>query len=490
MKMNELLRLTIAQMHEGLKRREFSAVELAKAHIDAVENEKFNAFVTKTPEIALAAAKRADKIIAKQDIASPMIGIPVGIKDLFCTKGIRTTACSKMLENFVPTYESNVSRLLLEKGAVMLGKLNMDEFAMGSANTNSYFGPVENVWRRSSDGEKVVPGGSSGGSAAAVAGFLCAGSLGSDTGGSVRQPAAYCGIVGIKPTYGRCSRFGMIAFASSLDQPGVFARSAEDAALILEAISGYDERDTTSVNEDVPAFSSYINNSIKGKRIGIPKEYNMDGVQDEVVVLWEKGEEWLRSSDAEIVEISLPHTKYALPVYYTISSAESSSNLARYDGVRYGLRAEAETLEEMYELTRAEGFGPEVKRRILMGAYALSSGHYDMYYNKAECARTLIKQDFISAFEKVDYILAPSSPTGAFGLNDKPNPLMMCINDVFTVPASLAGLPAMSVPVGLSSEGLPLGLQIIGNYYDEAGILNVANIIEKSAGRIIEKLVS
>ncbi|MCA4775435.1 Asp-tRNA(Asn)/Glu-tRNA(Gln) amidotransferase subunit GatA [Wolbachia endosymbiont of Mansonella ozzardi] len=484
--MNELRKLSITEMHDGLKRKDFSAVELVEAYINAVESEKLNAFVTKTPEIAIEAAKAADEHFLKQKGGMPLMGIPVGVKDLFCTKGVKTTACSKMLENFVPTYESTVSELLLKSGAAMLGKLNMDEFAMGSANTNSYFGPVENVWVRKSDGEKVVPGGSSGGSAASVAGFLCAGALGSDTGGSVRQPAAYCGVVGAKPTYGRCSRFGMIAFASSLDQAGVITRSVSDSALMLETICGYDSKDSTSSKRPVPKFSNFVNGDIKGKRIGIPKEYRMDGISEEIVHHWEKVSSDLKENGTEVVDITLPHTKYAIPVYYLICSAEVSSNLARYDGVRYGFRADADTLEEMYSLTRAEGFGKEAKRRILIGAYALSSGHYNEYYEKAQCIRALIRNDFIKAFEKIDYILVPSAPTEAFGLNEKPDPLIMCINDVFTVPASLAGLPAISVPVGLSNEGLPLALQVIGNYYDEAGILNVANVIEQNCGRVIE----
>ncbi|WP_333023132.1 Asp-tRNA(Asn)/Glu-tRNA(Gln) amidotransferase subunit GatA [Wolbachia endosymbiont of Pentidionis agamae] len=477
--MNEFLKLTLSEMQSGLRRKEFSATELVRAHVDAVENEKLNAFITKTPEIAMQAAEAADESLSKQQ-DSPMSGIPIGIKDLFCTKGIRTTASSKMLENFIPTYESTVSKLLLQNGAAMLGKLNMDEFAMGSANTNSYFGPVENVWTRKSDGEKVVPGGSSGGSAAAVAGFLCAGALGSDTGGSVRQPAAYCGVIGIKPTYGRCSRFGMIAFASSLDQAGVITRSVLDAALMLEVICGHDKKDSMSSKKEVPKFSNFITGNIKGKRIGIPKEYDMDGISEEIVSWWNKSADLMRSEGAEVVEISLPHTKYSIPVYYLICSAEASSNLARYDGVRYGLRVQADTVEEMYELTRAAGFGKEVKRRILIGAYALSSGHYNEYYEKAQCVRSLIRNDFIEAFKKIDYILVPSAPSAAFGLNEKPDPLIMSINDVFTVPASLAGLPAISVPVALSNDGLPLAMQIIGNYYDEAGILNVASIIEQS----------
>ncbi|QKX01433.1 Asp-tRNA(Asn)/Glu-tRNA(Gln) amidotransferase subunit GatA [Wolbachia endosymbiont of Cruorifilaria tuberocauda] len=486
--MNELRKLSITEMRHGLNRKDFSATELAEVHISAVEDEKLNAFVTKTPEIAIKAAKAADEYFSKQkgNMVPPLMGIPVGVKDLFCTKGIKTTACSKMLENFVPTYESTVSELLLKSGAALLGKLNMDEFGMGSANTNSWFGPVENVWTRKSDGEKVVPGGSSGGCASAVAGFLCAGALGSDTGGSVRQPAAYCGVVGIKPTYGRCSRFGMIAFASSMDQAGVITRSVSDSALMLEVICGYDNKDSTSSERLVPKFSSLISGNIKGKRIGIPKEYRMDGISEEIVHYWEKVSLNLKEIGAEVVDITLPHTKYTIPVYYLICFAEASSNLARYDGVRYGFRADADTLEEMYSLTRAEGFGKEVKRRILIGAYALSSDHYNECYEKAQRIRALIRNDFIKAFKKVDYILVPSAPTEAFGLNEKLDPLIMCINDVFTVPASLAGLPAISIPVGLSNEGLPLALQVIGNYYDEAGILNVAKVIEQNCGRIIE----
>ncbi|UWI82951.1 Asp-tRNA(Asn)/Glu-tRNA(Gln) amidotransferase subunit GatA [Wolbachia endosymbiont of Howardula sp.] len=479
--MNELRTLSITQMHHGLKKRDFSSLELIEAHIEAIECEELNAFVTKTPEIAIKAAKAADEHFFKRsdDLISPLMGIPIGIKDLFCTKGIKTTACSKMLENFIPTYESTVSYLLLKSGVACMGKLNMDEFAMGSANTSSYFGSVKNVWIRKSDAQKVVPGGSSGGSAAAVAGFLCAGALGSDTGGSVRQPAAYCGVIGIKPTYGRCSRFGMISFASSLDQAGVITRSVADSALMLETICGYDKKDSTSSRKAIPKFSKLINNDIKNKRIGIPKEYKMDGISKDIMYHWERVSYALQAQGAEIIEINLPHTKYAIPVYYLICSAEASSNLARYDGVRYGLRVNADHVEEMYSLTRAEGFGKEVKRRILIGAYALSSGHYNEYYEKAQCVRTLIRNDFIKAFEHIDYILVPSAPTEAFGLNETPDPLIMCINDVFTAPASLAGVPAISIPVGFSQECLPLALQVIGNYYDEAGILNVASIIEQ-----------
>ncbi|WP_395877481.1 Asp-tRNA(Asn)/Glu-tRNA(Gln) amidotransferase subunit GatA [Ehrlichia muris] len=487
--MKDILKLSIAEMHDKLRKREFSAVELTKFHIEAVNNEKLNAFVTKTPEIALSAAEKADYIFTHQkEKLTPLTGIPIGIKDLFCTKNTRTTACSNILKNFVPQYNSTVTKQLLNNGAVMLGKLNMDEFAMGSSNSNSCFGYVKNPWIRA-DGVEVVPGGSSGGSSAAVAGFLCAGALGSDTGGSVRQPAAFCGIVGLKPTYGRCSRFGMIAFASSLDQAGVLTRTVEDSALMLESICGYDTQDSTSANIPVPKFSESITYKIKGKRIGIPKEYELSGKYQEyteISEMWAKGIQYLKDEGAEIIEISLPHTSYALPVYYIICSAEASSNLARYDGVRYGTRIPSDDINEMYELTRGYNFGTEVKRRILIGAYVLSSGYYDAYYNKAQRIRHLVTNDFIESFKKVDYILTPTTPKEAFAINEQFDTLTMYLNDVFTVPASLAGLPAISVPIGLSKNNLPLSLQIIGNYYDEGGILNVASIIEKHTGRILK----
>ncbi|AUO54848.1 Asp-tRNA(Asn)/Glu-tRNA(Gln) amidotransferase subunit GatA [Ehrlichia canis] len=487
--MKDILKLSIAEMHDKLKKREFSAVELTKLHIEAVDNEKLNAFVTKTPEIALSAAEKADHIFThQQENLTPLTGIPVGIKDLFCTKNVRTTACSNILKNFIPQYDSTVTKLLLNNGAVMLGKLNMDEFAMGSSNSNSCFGNVKNPWIRA-DGAEVVPGGSSGGSSAAVAGFLCAGALGSDTGGSVRQPAAFCGIVGLKPTYGRCSRLGMIAFASSLDQAGVLTRTVEDSALMLQSICGYDTQDPTSVNINVPKFSESITHKIKGTRIGIPKEYELSEKHKEyaeISEMWSKGIQYLKDEGAEIIEISLPHTSYALPVYYIICSAEASSNLARYDGIRYGTRISSDDINEMYKLTRGYNFGTEVKRRILIGAYALSSGYYDAYYNKAQCIRRLVTNDFIESFKKIDYILTPTAPKEAFSINEQLDTLTMYLNDVFTVPASLAGLPAISVPIGLSKNNLPLSLQIIGNYYDEGGILNLASIIEKHTGRILK----
>ncbi|QXK92011.1 Asp-tRNA(Asn)/Glu-tRNA(Gln) amidotransferase subunit GatA [Neoehrlichia mikurensis] len=477
--MKELLKLSIVEMHHGLKNKDFSAVELAKAHINSVENENLNAFVTKTPEIALKAAQQVDILLRNNTVISPMAGIPIGIKDLFCTKHIRTTACSNILREFVPTYESTVSNKLLQHGAVMLGKLNMDEFAMGSTNLNSCFGPVKNPWKRS-DQKDLVPGGSSGGSSAAVAGFLCAGALGSDTGGSIRQPAAFCGIVGIKPTYGRCSRWGMISFASSLDQAGVLTRTVEDAALMLEAICGYDNKDSTSSKVQVPHFINYITNDIQGKRIGIPKEYQLIKCQEDIKEVWKQNIQFLQNCGAEIIDISLPHSKYSLPIYYIIASSEASSNLARYDGVKYGARVSSDNLNDMYELTRSLNIGQEAKTRILIGAYVLSSGYYDAYYDKAQRIRHLIMQDFVKAFEQVDYILTYATPNEAFAIDEKPDALNMYAEDIFTVPINLAGLPAISVPVGLSKNKLPLSLQLIGNYYDEGGILNVANIIQKS----------
>ena len=487
--MKDILKLSIAEMHDNLKKKEFSAVELTQLHIESVNNEKLNAFITKTPEIALNAAEKADQTFRNEkDKVTPLTGIPVGIKDLFCTKNVKTTACSNILKNFIPQYDSTVVKQLLNNGAVMLGKLNMDEFAMGSSNSNSCFGFVKNPWIRS-DGVEVVPGGSSGGSSAAVAGFLCAGALGSDTGGSVRQPAAFCGIVGLKPTYGRCSRSGMIAFASSLDQAGVLTRTVQDAAIMLQSICGHDTADSTSANIAVPTFSDSITNLIKGKRIGIPKEYELSSKYqeyNEISEMWSKGIQYLKDEGAEIVQISLPHTNYALPVYYIICSAEASSNLARYDGVKYGMRIPSDDINEMYELTRGNNFGTEVKRRILIGAYVLSSGYYDAYYNKAQRIRHLVKNDFLEAFKKIDYILTPTAPKEAFAINEKLDTLTMYLNDVFTVPASLAGLPAISVPIGLSKNNLPLSLQIIGNYYDEGGILNIASIIEKHTGKILK----
>ncbi|NDB70337.1 MAG: Asp-tRNA(Asn)/Glu-tRNA(Gln) amidotransferase subunit GatA, partial [Methylocystaceae bacterium] len=421
----------------------------------------------------------------KSGKAGLMEGVPVGVKDLFCTKGVRSTSCSHILDGFTPTYESTVTTKLFDSGAIMLGKTNMDEFAMGSTNTTSQYGSVKNPWKRKGDSTELVPGGSSGGSAAAVAAGLCLGALGSDTGGSVRQPAAFCGIVGMKPTYGMCSRWGMIAFASSLDQAGVFTRSVKDAAIMLEAISGHDAKDSTSAPVEVPQFSKiFADLNVKGLKIGIPKEYRQDGMPQEIDTLWKQGAEWLKDAGAKIVDITLPHTKYALPTYYIIAPAEASANLARYDGVRYGLRVEEKggSLDDMYELTRAAGFGAEVKRRIMIGTYVLSAGYYDAYYKKAQRVRTLVSRDFANAFEKVDVILTPTTPTPAFAIGEKMDPVTMYLNDVFTVPASLAGLPGISVPAGFSAQGTPLGLQIIGKAFDEETVFKTAAVIEKAAG--------
>jgi aspartyl-tRNA(Asn)/glutamyl-tRNA(Gln) amidotransferase subunit A len=487
--MKELTKLTLKQALLGLKNKEFSAVDLNQAYIDnATANRNYNAFITETFDLAISQAKKADKNIAKGEI-SQLEGIPIAIKDLFCTKNIRTTSASKMLENFIPAYESTVTQKLFSSGATMIGKTNMDEFAMGSANANSYFGPTINNHKKNNNDEDLVPGGSSGGSAVAVSANLAAAATGSDTGGSIRQPASFTGIVGIKPTYGRCSRYGMVAFASSLDQAGIFSKDVADAALLLQIISGYDEKDSTSINKAVPDFLSLINGNIKGKKIGIPKEYNSDKMPTQIADLWKKGAKLLQENGAEIIDISLPHTKYAGAVYYIVAPAECSSNLARYDGVRYGHRTNIEnlSLEEMYEKTRAEGFGSEAQRRILTGTYVLSAGYYDAYYKKAQMVRNLILQDFKNAFSKVDIILTPTAPSAAFSLSEAKNqkdPVSMYLNDIFTIPASLAGLPAMSVPAGFDKDGLPLGLQIIGNHFDEEGILNTALAIEKSRGKI------
>lgn len=482
--MTQLNKLTIKEALAGLEKGDFTAVDLTHAHLDAAEKSKdLNAFIADTSEIALNAARESDKRRAAGN-AKKLDGIPVGVKDLFCTKGVTSTSCSHILEGFTPTYESTVTTKLFEQGAIMIGKTNMDEFAMGSGNLNSNYGPAKNPWKRANDNAYLVPGGSSGGSAAAVSANLCMSALGSDTGGSIRQPAAFCGNVGIKPTYGRCSRWGMIAFASSLDQAGVFARTVEDSALVLEAICGYDDKDSTSANVETPSFSNAASDSVKGLRIGVPKEYHQEGMSPEIENLWTKGKEWLKEAGAEIVDISLPHTKYALPTYYIIAPAEASANLARYDGVRYGLRVQPEgcSLDDMYELTRAEGFGDEVKRRIMIGTYVLSSGYYDAYYKKAQKVRTLIAQDFDNAYKDVDVILTPTTPSAAFAAGEKMDPVTMYLNDVFTVPASLAGLPGISVPAGLSSEGLPLGLQLIGKAFDENTIITAAAAIEKAAG--------
>jgi len=479
--MTNLTDLTIASALTGLKNKEFSATELTQAHITAMENARgLNCFITETPEIAL---KQAEESQARYntDEARALDGIPIGMKDLFCTDGTQTTAASHILEGFVPQYESTVSGKLWDAGCTMLGKLNLDEFAMGSANTTSHFGNVINPWKDSS-GSDLVPGGSSGGSSAAIAARLCLGATGTDTGGSIRQPAAFTGICGIKPTYGRCSRWGIVAFASSLDQAGAFARTVEDCAIMLNTMCGHDAKDSTSSKQEVPDFTAALEGDLKGKKIGIPKEYRVDGMPEDVEKLWSQGMEWLKDQGAEIVDVSLPHTKYALPTYYIIAPAECSSNLARYDGIRYGLRETGDDLRDLYELTRATGFGEEVQRRIMIGTYVLSAGFYDAYYIKAQKVRRLITQDFDDAFEQVDALLTPTAPSSAFAIGENDDdPIKMYLNDVFTVPTSLAGLPGMSVPAGLDSKGLPLGLQVIGKAWDEETVLNVARGIERAA---------
>ncbi|MGE5504687.1 MAG: Asp-tRNA(Asn)/Glu-tRNA(Gln) amidotransferase subunit GatA [Actinomycetota bacterium] len=481
--MTDLTNLSIAEARDGLAKGEFTAVELTSAHVDAMARFKhLNAFITETPDLALEAAKASDMRRQAGQVGA-LEGIPLGIKDLFCTKGVQTTAASHILEGFVPQYESTVTANLARAGAVALGKLNLDEFAMGSANITSYFGPVENPWKRTSDpATKLVPGGSSGGSAAAVAARLCLGATGTDTGGSIRQPAAFCGIVGIKPTYGRCSRFGIVAFASSLDQAGPMARTVRDCAIMLGAMAGHDPMDSTSAPMAVPNFEAALTGDIRGLKVGIPKEYRPDGLNAEVEAVWSQGIEWLKAAGATPVEISLPHTKYALPTYYIIAPAECSSNLARYDGVRFGLRVEGKTLDDMYKKTRAAGFGKEVRRRILIGTYALSAGYYDAYYAKAQKVRRQIAEDFRKAYETVDVILTPTAPSAAFGQGENSDdPVTMWLNDVFTIPTSLAGLPGLSLPAGLSSDGLPLGLQLIGRPFDEETVFKVAGVMEQAA---------
>jgi aspartyl-tRNA(Asn)/glutamyl-tRNA(Gln) amidotransferase subunit A len=477
-----LLALTLAEARDGLARKSFSAHELALAYNDAVEEiAPLNAYITPTAERALEMAKATDRRLAHGE-ALPLDGIPVAVKDVYCTNGVLTTAASHILDGFQPPYESTVTDKLWKSGAVMLGKTNLDEFAMGSSSITSYYGPVENPWRRAGDNRPLVPGGSSGGSAAAVAGRAALAATGTDTGGSIRQPASFCGIVGLKPTYGRCSRWGVVAYASSLDHPGPMTRTVRDAAIMLRAMSGHDPRDSTSAPSPVPDFEAALTGDIRGMRIGIPQEYRADGMPGDVETLWQRGAEWLRAAGAEPVEISLPMTKYALAAYYIIAPAEASSNLARYDGVRFGLRVEADSLDDIYELTRAAGFGAEVRRRILIGTYVLSAGYYDAYYLKAQRVRTLVTRDFIAAFERVDCILTPTAPSAAFAIGEHcDDPIAMYLNDVFTVPANLAGLPAISVPAGLSSEGLPLGLQIIGRAFDEETVLRVAAVLESAA---------
>ncbi|WP_026440087.1 Asp-tRNA(Asn)/Glu-tRNA(Gln) amidotransferase subunit GatA [Acidocella facilis] len=476
--------LTLAGAAKALKAKEISAVELTSAYNEAVAalNPRLNAYITTTPELALEQAKAADARLADGS-ATPLTGIPIAMKDLFCTEGVRTTAGSAILEPFVPPYESTVSGKLKAAGAVMLGKANLDEFAMGSSNITSFYGAVENPWKRQGSEAKLVPGGSSGGSAAAVAARIAIAATGTDTGGSIRQPAAFTGLAGIKPTYGRCSRFGVVAFASSLDQPGPMARNVEDNALLLNAMAGFDAKDSTSADRAVPDFTASLTRGVKGLKIGIPKEYRLEGTNPEILALWDKGIEWLQAQGAEIVEISLPHTKYGLAVYYIVAPAEASSNLARYDGVRYGKRVDGADLIDLYERSRAEGFGAEVKRRIMIGTYVLSHGYYDAYYLKAQKVRNLILKDFTDAFGQVDAILTPTAPSAAFGLGEKmDDPVTMYLNDVFTVPASLAGVPAMSVPAGLSADGLPLGLQVIGKHFDEETVFAVSAAIENAAG--------
>ena len=483
--MSDLTALTIAAARDGLKAKSFSAAELAEAHIAALEKARaLNAYVLEAPDHARLRAKEADARIASGE-AGPLEGIPIGVKDLFCTRDVRTTACSHILGNFNPPYESTVTAQLWRDGAVMLGKTNNDEFAMGSSNETSAFGPVTSPWRRAGSNTPLVPGGSSGGSAAAVAARLCLGATGTDTGGSIRQPAAFTGIVGIKPTYGRCSRWGIVAFASSLDQAGPFTRTVRDNAILLRSMAGHDPKDTTSADIAVPDYEAAIGRSVKGMRIGIPKEYRIDGMSPEIETLWEQGAAWLKNAGAEMVDISLPHTKYALPAYYIVAPAEASSNLARYDGVRYGLREQGRDVTGMYEATRAAGFGAEVRRRVMIGTYVLSAGYYDAYYLRAQKVRTLIKKDFEEVFAAgVDAILTPATPSAAFGIGEKSgaDPIEMYLNDVFTVTVNMAGLPGIAVPAGLSAEGLPLGLQLIGRPFDEATLFSLGEVIEQAAG--------
>ena len=492
--------LTLAEARDALTKRSLSATELTQAHLDAIAGARaLNAFIVETPEQALAMAKASDEKIARGE-AGPLEGLPIGVKDLYATKGVHTQACSHILDGFKPVYESTVTAQLWRDGAVMLGKLNMDEFAMGSSNETSFYGPVASPWlppnwtvdqgRAALAGDKqglLVPGGSSGGSASAVAARLCLAATASDTGGSIRQPAAFTGTVGIKPTYGRCSRWGMVAFASSLDQAGPIARSVRDCAILLQSMAGYDVKDSTSADLPVPDYEKAVGGSVRGMRIGIPKEYRLDGMPEEIEALWQQGIAWLKEAGAEIVDISLPHTRYALPAYYIVAPAEASSNLARYDGVRYGLRLPGKDIIGMYENTRAEGFGKEVRRRVMIGTYVLSAGYYDAYYVKAQKIRTLIKRDFETVFaDGVDAILTPATPSAAFGIGEKgsADPIEMYLNDIFTVTVNMAGLPGIAVPAGLSREGLPLGLQLIGKPFEEQTLFTLAEAIERAAGRI------
>ena len=484
--MTDLTTLTIAEARTALAGKQFSAAELADAHLAAIEKARaLNAFVAETPDKARAMAKESDARIARGE-ARRLEGIPMAVKDLFCTAGVATSAGSHVLDRFVPTYESTVTANLWRDGAVLVGKTNNDEFAMGSSNETSFHGPVISPWRRRGANTQLVPGGSSGGSAAAVAACLAPGAIGTDTGGSIRQPAAFTGVVGLKPTYGRCSRWGIVAFASSLDQAGPFARSVRDAAILLTSMAGEDPKDTTSVPRPVPDYEQAVGRSVRGMRIGIPKEYRVDGMPAEIEALWTKGADWLKSAGAEIVEVSLPHTKYGLPAYYIVAPAEASSNLARYDGVRYGLRLPGADMTEMYERSRAAGFGKEVRRRIMIGTYVLSAGYYDAYYLRAQKVRTLIKRDFETAFDSgIHAMLTPTTPSAAFALGEKSSgdPVEMYLNDVFTVTVSMAGLPGISVPAGLDRSGLPLGLQLIGRPFDEEMLFSLGHVIEGAAGR-------
>lgn len=486
--MSELTALTIAEARDKLKAKAITATELTDAYLSAIDaaNAAINAYVTVTHDQARSMAKASDERIAKGE-AGALEGIPLGVKDLFATKGVHTQACSHILDGFKPEYESTVTANLWADGAVMLGKLNMDEFAMGSSNETSYYGPVKNPWRANGSNADLVPGGSSGGSAAAVAAHLCAGATATDTGGSIRQPAAFTGTVGIKPTYGRVSRWGTVAFASSLDQAGPIARDVRDAAILMKSMASLDLKDTTSVDLPVPDYEAALGRSVKGMKIGIPREYRVDGMPGEIEELWQKGIQYLKDAGAEIVDISLPHTKYALPAYYIVAPAEASSNLARYDGVRYGLRVPGKDIADMYEQTRAAGFGKEVKRRIMIGTYVLSAGYYDAYYLRAQKVRTLIKKDFEDVFAKgVDAILTPATPSAAFGLADEVlanDPVKMYLNDIFTVTVNMAGLPGIAVPAGLNGQGLPLGLQLIGRPFEEETLFQAAYVIEQAAGR-------
>jgi len=486
--MTDLTKFTIAEAREKLAAKEFTALELTDAYLAAIDaaNPRFNAYIEVTHEKAREMAKASDARRASGAIG-PLEGIPLGIKDLFATEGVHTQAASHVLDRFLPRYESTVTANLWADGAVMLGKLNMDEFAMGSSNETSYYGPVINPWRAKGSNKDLVPGGSSGGSAASVAAWLCAGATATDTGGSIRQPAAFTATVGIKPTYGRCSRWGIVAFASSLDQAGPIARDVRDAAILLKSMASVDPKDTTSVDRPVPDYEAAIGQSVKGLKIGIPKEYRVDGMPAEIEELWQKGIAWMKDAGAEVVDISLPHTKYALPAYYIVAPAEASSNLARYDGVRYGLRVPGRDIIEMYEKTRAEGFGREVKRRVMIGTYVLSAGYYDAYYVRAQKVRTLIKRDFEQAFAAgVDAILTPATPSAAFGVADQDmaaDPVKMYLNDIFTVTVNMAGLPGIAVPAGLDANGLPLGLQLIGRPFDEEMLFRTAAVVEKAAGR-------